>query len=191
MVQSGRLHRYTYADYVALEESSSTKHEYLQGEIYAMAGGSEEHSALAAEVLRALGNALGDRPCRTHTSDLRIYVEATGMATFPDGSVVCGKLEQHAPSPRATALNPVVLFEVTSDSSEEYDTTTKLESYLTVPSLRDYLIVSHRERRITLHSRTSDSGWETRVAIAGGKLTLSSLAAELVVDEIYRASSIA
>lgn len=191
MVQSGRLHRYTYADYVALEESSSTKHEYFQGEIYAMAGGSEEHSALAAEVLRVLGNALGDRPCRTHTSDLRIYVEATGMATFPDGSVVCGKLEQHAPSPRATALNPVVLFEVTSDSSEEYDTTTKLESYLTVPTLRDYLIVSHRERRITLHSRTSDGGWETRVAIAGGKLTLGSFAAELVVDEIYRASSIA
>ena len=191
MVQSGRLHRYTYADYVALEASSPTKHEYYQGEIYAMAGGSEEHSALAAEVLRALGNALGDRPCRTHTSDLRIYVEATGMATFPDGSVVCGKLEQHAPSPRATALNPTVLFEVTSDSSEEYDTTTKLESYLTVPSLRDYLIVSHRERRLTLYSRTSEGGWETRVAIAGGKVTLSSLGAELVVDELYRASSIA
>lgn len=190
MVQSGRLHRYTYAEYVALEESSATKHEYFQGEIYAMAGGSEEHSALAAEVLRALGNALGDRPCRTHTSDLRIYVEATGMATFPDGSVVCGKLEQHAPSPRATALNPTVLFEVTSDSSEEYDTTTKLESYLTIPSLLDYLIVSHRERRITVHSRTSDGTWQTRVAIAGGKVTLSSLGAELVVDEIYRASTI-
>ncbi len=188
---SGRLHRYTYADYVALEDSSPTKHEYFQGEIYAMAGGSEEHSALAAEVLRALGNALGDRPCRAHTPDLRIYVEATGMATFPDGCVVCGKLEQHAPSPRATALNPTVLVEVTSDSSEEYDTTTKLESYRTIPSLRDYLLVSHRERRITLHSRTSDGGWETRVAIAGGRLTLSSLGAELVVDEIYRASSIA
>jgi Uma2 family endonuclease len=191
MVQSGRLHRYTYSDYVALEESSPTKHEYFQGEIYAMAGGSEEHSALAAEVLRALGNALGDRPCRTHTSDLRVYVEATGMATFPDGSVVGGKLEQHAPSPRATAVNPTVLFEVTSDSSEELDTTTKLESYLTIPSLRDYLIVSHRERRLTLHSRTSQGGWETRVAIAGGKVTLSSLGADLVVDEIYRASSIA
>lgn len=190
MVQSGRLHRYTYADYVALEESSATKHEYFQGEIYAMAGGSEEHSALAAEVLRALGNALGDRPCRTHTSDLRIYVEATGMATFPDGTVVCGKLEQHAPSPRATALNPTVLFEVTSDASEEYDTTTKLESYLTIPSLLDYLIVSHRERRITVHSRTSDGTWQTRVAIAGGKVTLTSLGADLVVDDIYRASSI-
>jgi len=190
MVHSGRLHRYTYADYVGLEDSSSTKHEYLGGEIYAMAGGSEEHSALAAEVLRALGNALGDRPCRVHTSDLRIYVEATGMATFPDGSVICGRLEQHAPSPRATALNPMVLVEVTSDSSEEYDTTTKLESYQAIPSLRDYLIVSHRERRLTLHFRATDGTWTTRVAINSGKLSLSCLAAELLVDDIYRGSEI-
>lgn len=191
MVQSGRLHRYTYADYVALEESSPTKHEYFQGEIYAMTGGSEEHSPLAAEVLRTLGNALGDRPCRAHTSDLRIYVEATGMATFPDASVICGPLEQHAASPRATALNPMILVEITSDSSEEYDTTTKLQSYQTIPTLRDYLVVSHRERRITVHSRTSDGSWETRVAIGGGKLTLTSLASELHVDVIYRASAIA
>ncbi|HKO52244.1 MAG TPA: Uma2 family endonuclease [Polyangiaceae bacterium] len=190
MVQSGRLHRYTYIDYVALEESSSTKHEYLSGEIYAMAGGSEEHSALAAEVLRALGNAVGDRPCRVHTSDLRIYVEATGMATFPDGTLICGKLEQHPPSPRATALNPTLLLEVTSDSSEEYDTTTKLESYQTIPSLSDYLIVSHRERRLTLYSRNADGTWLSRVAIRGGKLALSSLTAELLVDEIYRSSAI-
>jgi Uma2 family endonuclease len=191
MVQSGRLHRYTYAEYVALEDSSSTKHEYLAGEIYAMAGGSEEHSALAAEVLRALGNAVGDRPCRVHTSDLRIYVEATGLATFPDGAMVCGKLEQHPPSPRATALNPTFLVEVTSDSSEEYDTTTKLESYQTIPTLSDYLIVSHRERRLTLHSRTEDGKWISRVAISGGKVILSSLPAELSVDQIYRSSAIA
>ena len=190
MVQSGRLHRYTYAEYVALENSSSTKHEYLAGEIYAMAGGSEEHSALAAEVLRALGNAVGDRPCRVHTSDLRIYVEATGLATFPDGAMVCGKLEQHPPSPRATALNPTFLVEVTSDSSEEYDTTTKLESYQTIPTLRDYLVVSHRERRLTLHSRAADGTWISRVAISNGKLALSSLTAELLVDEIYRSSAI-
>jgi Uma2 family endonuclease len=190
MVQSGRLHRYTYADYVALEESSTTKHEYFQGEIYAMAGGSEEHSALAAEVLRALGNALGDRPCRVHTSDLRVYVEATGLATFPDGAVIFGQLQQHAVSPRATALNPTILLEVTSDSSEEYDTTTKLESYRTIPTLRDYLIVSHRERRITLHSRANDGSWTTRVAISASKLVISSLDFELLVDDVYRRSEV-
>lgn len=186
-----RHHRYTYADYVALELQSPTKHEFLDGEIYAMAGGSEEHSALAAEVLRVLGNAVGDRPCRVHTSDLRIYVEAVGLATFPDGAVVCGPLQQHEPSPQATALNPTVLVEVTSDSSEEYDTGEKLEYYRTIPSLRDYIIISHRERRITAHSRDSAGTWTTRSAITGSKVAVESISAELSVNEVYRASAIA
>lgn len=190
MVQGRRLHRYTYADYVALELESPTKHEFLDGEIYAMAGGSEEHSALAAEVLGILRNAVGDGPCRVHTSDLRIYVESAGLATFPDGSVVCGLLEQHAPSPKATALNPTVLLEVTSDSSEEFDTLGKVEHYRTIPSLRDYIIVSHRERRITVHARSNDEPWTTRVAIAGGKVAVRSLKIDLSVDEIYRKSSV-
>jgi Uma2 family endonuclease len=169
MLVARRVHRYTYADYVALELASPTKHEFLEGEIYAMAGGSEEHSALAAEVLRVLGNAIGSRLCRVHTSDLRIYVEAPGLATFPDGSVICGALKQHPPSPSATALNPSILVEVTSDSSEEYDTGTKLDAYRTIPSLREYIIVSHRERRITVHGRPEHGEWATRVAIAGGE----------------------
>jgi Uma2 family endonuclease len=185
-----RVHRYTYGDYVALELMSPTKHEFLDGEIYAMAGGSEEHSALAAEVLRVLGNGIGDRPCRVHTSDLRIYVEVAGLATFPDGSVICGPLEQHPPSPKATALNPELLLEVTSDSSEEYDTGTKLEYYRTIPSLRDYVIVSHRERRVVVHWRTELGEWQTRVAISGGRVAVESLGVALIVDDIYRGSSI-
>ncbi len=190
MFQARRLHRYTYADYVALELTSSTKHEFFDGEIYAMAGGSEEHSALAAEVLRALGNAIGDRPCRAHTSDLRIYVEAAGLATFPDGSVICGDLEQHGPSPMATAVNPVVLVEVTSDSSEEYDTGMKFEHYRTIPSLREYVVVSHRERRIVVHHRAENEQWVMRVAVAGESVTVTSVGAELRVDAVYRASRI-
>ncbi len=190
MTLARRVHRYTYADYVALELTSSTKHEFLDGEIYAMAGATEEHSALAAEVLRALGNAIGERPCRAHTSDLRIYVEAVGLATFPDGAVICGPLEQHPPSPTATALNPRILVEVTSDSSEEYDTSTKLEAYRTIPSLLEYVVVSHRERRITVHGRGEDGTWTTRVAIAGGAVPVPSLETELRVDAIYRGSRI-
>src|SRR5258708_11527608 len=121
MSEAHRLHRYTYADYVALEMFSTSKHEFLDGEIYAMVAGSEVHSALEAELVRVLGNTVGDRPCRVHTSDLRIYVESVGLATFPDCSAVCGPLHQHEPSPKATALNPAVLVEVTSDSSEDYD----------------------------------------------------------------------
>lgn len=185
-----RLHDYTYADYVALEQESSTKHEFLDGEIYAMAGGSEEHSALAAEVLRLLGNALGDRPCRVHTSDLRIFVEAVGLATFPDGAVICGALQQHEPSPRATALNPTILLEVTSDSSEEYDTGPKVEYYRTIPTLREYVIVSHRTRKLIVHRRDESGRWSSETAVPGGHVGLPSLGSELRVDEVYRASSV-
>jgi Uma2 family endonuclease len=184
------LHRYTYADYVALELESPTKHEFLDGEIYAMAGGTEEHSALAAEVIGILRSAVQDKPCRVHTSDLRIYAEAVGFATFPDGSVICGALEQHPPSPKATAVNPTVLVEVTSDSSEEYDTREKVDLYRTIPSLREYVIVSHRERRITVHTRSAAGEWSVRVAISGGRVAVGSLATELDVDEVYRKSSI-
>lgn len=192
MSQGVRLHRYTYADYVALEAISSTKHEFLDGEIYAMAGGTEEHSALAVEVLRVLSNAIGDRPCRAHSSDLRIYVESAGLATFPDGSVVCGQMQKHAPGPDATAKNPSVLVEVTSDSSEGYDTGAKLAFYRTIPSLREYIIVSHRERRIVVHFRAGDGEdtWQSRVAVSGGQVEVPSLSCQLVIDDVYRRSAI-
>ncbi|HEY0484178.1 MAG TPA: Uma2 family endonuclease, partial [Kofleriaceae bacterium] len=181
MPPARRHHRYTYADYVAVELDATTRHEFLDGEILALTAGTEDHSALSAQVLRVLGNAIGDRPCRTHTSDLRLYVEAAGLATFPDGSVICGGVQQHPPSPRATALNPMVVVEVTSDSSEDYDTGDKLTYYRMIPSLRDYIIVSHRERRITVHSRTPAGDWTARVAISGGRVVVESLQMELIV----------
>jgi Uma2 family endonuclease len=190
MSEPRRLHRYTYADYVALEMVSAEKHEFLDGEIYAMAGGSEEHSALAAEVVRVLGNAASDGRCRVHTSDLRIFVESVGLATFPVCSVVCGPLQQHELSPKATALNPTILVEVTSDSSEDYDMGPKREYYRTIPTLREYVIVSHRERRIVVETRGNDGTWSSRVATKGERIEVSSLDAELIVDEIYRHSSV-
>lgn len=104
--------------------------------------------------------------------------------------MICGPLEQHTPSLAATAVNPIVLLEVTSDASEEYDTNTKLEAYRTIPTLREYVIVSHRERRITVHRRDELGAWTTRVAISGGRIGVESLGAELLVDAIYRNSSI-
>ena len=191
MVIGGRpLHRYTYAQYVALENGSPTKHEFFDGEIYAMAGGSEDHSALAANVISALVNAVRDRPCRVHTSDLRIYVEAVGLATFPDGAVICGPLQKHAPSPETTALNPMIILEVTSDSSVDYDTGGKLEAYRTISTLREYVIVSHRERRITVHRSDGAGTWTIRAAISGGRVAIETLGTDLVVDLIYQNSSI-
>ena len=190
MIQARPRHRYTYAQYVAVENDSPIKHEFFDGEIYALAGGTEDHSALSANVIGALIGLVGDHPCRVHTSDLRIYVEEVGFATFPDAAVVCGPFQQHAPSPKATATNPTILVEVTSDSSEDSDTGAKLDAYRTIPALREYVIVSHRERRILVHRRGSEGTWTTSVAISGGRMKLETLGGELNVDAIYRGSSI-
>jgi Uma2 family endonuclease len=185
-----RHHRYTYADYVGLETYSDTKHEFLDGEIYAMSGGTRDHASLSATMIHLLFNAVGDRPCDVHTSDLRIRVEAADLSTYPDASVICGPMQGYEPGPKDTALNPMILVEVTSDSSEEYDTGLKYEYYRTIATLRDYVIVSHRERRVTVHSRGAGDEWTTHVARAGERVAVPSLEAELSVDEIYRKSAV-
>ena len=104
--------------------------------------------------------------------------------------MICGPLQQHAPSPDATALNPLILLEVTSDSTEEYDTGEKLDAYRTIPSLREVIVVAHRERRITVHRREAGGEWTMHAAISGGRIAIESLGAELIVDAIYRNSLI-
>jgi Uma2 family endonuclease len=96
------LHRYTYQDYVWLEEESSTRHEFLAGEIVAMAGGTPEHAVMAAEIIGQLREQLRQGPCRVFTSDLGVRVMATGLATYPDASVVCGPTERD-PDKRRTS----------------------------------------------------------------------------------------
>ena len=186
-----RHHRYTYAEYAALENFASEKHEFLDGEIYAMAGGTADHAALSAAMVSELRRATRSRGCRAYTSDLRLYVESVGLATYPDASVICGPLQQHAPSPESTVLNPHILVEVTSNPSEEYDTGSKLEFYRGIPTLREYIVVSHRERRITFHVRGADGQWTTSVAVRGETVEIPSLAASLLVDEIYSDSTVA
>ena len=104
--------------------------------------------------------------------------------------VICGELQQHGPSPAATALNPTVLVEVTIDSSEEYDTGMKFEHYRTIPSLREYIVVSHRERRIVVHRRTAEGQWSLNVAVTGEAVRVEAIGALLRVDEIYRSSQV-
>ncbi len=175
-----RLHRYTYAEYVALEAHSSVRHEFALGEIYAMVGGTPEHAALAASVLFFLQRDL-PAECRAYTSDLRVRVAAADLTTYPDATIVCGKTER-APEDPLAITNPSILVEVTSDSTEDYDREVKVAQYQTLPSVRAILLVSHRERRIDLVDRTDD-GWTTAVHREGQVLRLASQ--ELAVDAVY------
>jgi Uma2 family endonuclease len=182
-----RLHRYTYADYVALETYSSDKHEFFDGEIYARAQGGAEQSGLSVAIIAILYRV--DGPCIVYDPGLRFYVEAVGLATYPDCSVIW-PVRRYEPGPETTALNPTILVEVTSDASEEYDLGFKREAYHTIPSLREYTIVSHRERRITIDVRNEDGTWTTRTASRGERFELPSLQTSIEVDDVYRQSTI-
>lgn len=174
---------YTYAEYVALEEESSIRHEYLDGAIYAMAGGSPDHAALAATIIRLLGNQLPPE-CRTFTSDLRVRIPATGLATYPDAAVICGRTLR-ASDDALAVVNPMVLVEVTSEATEKYDRAEKLQHYQQLPSLGYVLIVSHREPRLTLHLREGDRRIVTE-ARSGETVALAGLSVRLPVDDVYR-----
>ena len=184
MSSPARHLHYTYAEYLALEELSPTRHEYLDGEIYAMAGGTPDHAALAATVIGIL-RASSPRGCRVFTSDLRVRIAASGLSTYPDVAVVCGPSVRAADDPLAV-VNPTLLVEITSPSTEDYDRGEKLRHYQQLPGLGQVLIVSHREARITSFRRGDDGRWTSTEARAGETVTLGGLGGTLSVDDVYR-----
>lgn len=186
MIQAAH-HRFSFEDYVRLEEESGIKHEFLAGGIFAMAGGTPEHAAVTATVTRLLGNALLGRPCRVYSPDLRVRVQATGLGTYADVTVVCGSLELDPEDPkRHTALNPKVLVEVLSPSTEDYDRGDKLGHYKQIPTLEEVLLVAHELREVELVRREPDGSWSRQIARDGETLRLRSLDCELSVTDIYR-----
>src|SRR5262245_675542 len=152
--------RYTYAEYLSLEEFSNIKHEFFGGEVYALAGDTIDHGALSAAAGGMLGNGLAGRPCRVFSSDLRVRVLATGLATYPDVSVVCGPIERD-PADRHTVINPVVIVGVLSESTADYDRGEKFEHYRQLASLRDYLLIDSRAIVVEARHRAPDGTWST------------------------------
>jgi Uma2 family endonuclease len=176
-------HSYTYREYLALEDSANVKHEYFNGEIYAMAGGTLEHAALSAAIISALSAALRGGTCRVFTSDLRVRVLATGLTTYPDVTVVCGEAERD-PENASTVVNPKVLIEVLSDSTAAYDRGEKLEQYKRIESLEAVLLFSQTARRVELHERTA-SGFRSDIITGDQSVKLASLAVEVSLAAIY------
>jgi Uma2 family endonuclease len=174
----------SYDEYLRLERESDEKHEWLDGVLYAMAGGTYEHGRLAAALIRELGIALRGMPCNVLSSDVRVRILATRRATYPDVAVVCGKPE-HPPDDPHAILNPTVLVEVLSDSTEKGDRGDKWAHYQHLESLREYVLVSQSEPRIEVFSRSGE-GWAYRAYERGTSFMLPSLAASISVDEVYR-----
>lgn len=182
MSHAQRLH-YAYDEYLQLLEQSSFKLEYCDGVIYAIAGGTVAHAELGAAVIRRLGAGLGPG-YRIFASDLKVRIDATDLTTFPDVSIVCGPSQTSERDANAV-VNPTLLVEVTSRSTEDYDRGDKLSHYKQIDSLRVVLFVSHRQRCVTVVERNADGGWFERDVRGGERLTLSDSVMEVEVNSIY------
>jgi len=179
--------RFTFEDYLRLEEDSAVKHELLDGEAWAMAGGSPEHAAIICNLGTLLNLALRGQRCRVYTTELRVRAKATGLATYPDVTVVCGGLERD-PEDRSghTVINPRVVVEVLSPSTEAYDRGEKLAHYQTIPSVAEIVLVAQDVREVEVVRREANGTWSRQLAVAGQAARLASLACELDVAEVYR-----
>lgn len=172
--------RVSWEEYLGYDAASATKNEYFDGQILAMAGGSEEHALLSMNMGVALAVALRGRPCRVYSSDLRVRVVATGLGTYPDVTVVCGATDRD----RDTVLNPIAIVEVLSPS-ESYDRGEKFDHYKQVPALREYVLVEQGRNRIERFHRDDGGRWVHEAWTAGGVVTLPSLGVSVGVDEVY------
>jgi Uma2 family endonuclease len=175
----------SFAEYLAMEQASETRHEYLDGEIYAMAGGTPEHGLLCANAIRELGVLLRGRGCTVYTSDVRVRVQATGLTTYPDVTVVCGRLERD-PEDRNAIANPIMLVEVLSAGTESYDREQKFAHYRRIPSLREYLLVSQRERHVEHYRRNDDGTWTLRDVWPPDVVDLGSIRCALSLEDLYQ-----
>lgn len=182
MVSQQRAREFTEAEYLLIEKQANYKSEFLYGQIYAMAGGTPEHSQIAANIIGELRNRLKGRPCRTFTSDLRVKVQATTLNTYPDVTIICGQPMYEGD----TLLNPTVIFEVLSSSTEAEDRGFRFEHLRQIPSLQHYILVAQDRPRLECFSRQSDETWPC-LLIEGitASLSIPALDCDLPLSEVY------
>jgi Uma2 family endonuclease len=178
---------YTPEEYLELEWVSQERHEYFDGRIYAMSGGTANHAFIQANVIAALRAQVRGRPCRVGTSELKVRVEATGMHAYPDVSALCGK-PQLAGKHDEVLLNPSVLVEVLSPTTESYDRGDKFTQYRKIPSLREYVLVSQEWMHVERFTR--DGADPTRWVFADasgpdGEVELPSIGCVLRLRDVY------
>lgn len=173
-----------YEQYAADEALSEVRHEWVDGQVFAMAGGTEEHAFLGGAALRELGAALRGRPCRPLSNDMRLRSPVTGEAHYADAIVVCGPRIPH-PDDKLTCTNPTVIVEVLTPSTEAYDRGEKFDDYQTLDSLADYVLISTGRNHVDHYARNADGSWTLRSCGPGQTFTLTGCDATIAVDAIY------
>ncbi len=175
---------YSPEEYLALERSAEYKSQYFAGEIFAMAGGSPRHNLISANVIRELGTQLKKRPCKVYPSDQRIKVATTKLYTYPDVVVVCGK-EQYDDDDNL--INPTLIVEVLSESTEAHDRGKKFEQYRRISSLKEFLLIAQDRCQVEQYFKQENGIWGllSETSELQSAIKLPSLDCELAVAEIY------
>jgi len=176
--------RYTPQQYLALERKAAYKSEYHEGYIYAMSWASREHNLIAGNFYATLHAQLRDRPCEAYMGDMRVRVSATGLYTYPDVVVVCGQ-PQFEDSELDSLLNPTLIVEVLSDSTEAYDRGVKFKHYRRLESLREYVLVSQDKVLVERFARQGDEWLLAEFSRLEDVLRLASIGCEAPLREIY------
>ncbi len=177
--------RLTPAAYLAMERSAEGKHELWDGEVFAMGGASYAHNLVKDGLARALGNLLAERGCRVLTSDMKVRIPATERYVYPDVVVVCGEA-QLEDDHGDVLCNPRVVIEVLSDSTAAFDRGAKFAGYRSIPSLREYVLVSPEERRVDHFTRAEDpSEWVFRSFREDEPLPLPSLGVKVPLGPVF------
>lgn len=173
----------TPEEYLERERIAETKSEYFNGEIFAMAGATREHNLVCGNMFREINSQLRGKPCESYSNDMRVLVPATGLYTYPDIVVVCD--EPHFEDDVFDVLlNSTVIVEVLSKSTASYDRGDKFMHYRTIESMREYVIVAQKERKIEHHVKQPDGRW-LLTDIRDQDLKLTSIGCTLTMDEIY------
>jgi len=169
--------------YTLWEQEQTERHEYYNGEVFAQAGGTRGHSLIATNAARAIGNLLVGRDCFVHGSDMRILIQATGYQVYPDVSVVCPPVEGDSDN---VISNPILIVEVLSPSTADFDRGGKFGHYRQIPSLKEYLVFWQDEARVEQHTSTPDGLWLLREVVGLDKvLQLASLNRPLALSDVY------
>jgi Uma2 family endonuclease len=172
-------------EYLEFERQAERKHEYLNGEVFAMAGASRRHVLIVTNLVRELGQHLRPRPCEVYSTDLRLRVTPTGLFTYPDVIVVCGE-PRFAPEDPDTLLNPLLIVEVLSESTKNYDRGEKFRHYRALESLQEYLLVAQETVHVEHYVRQEDGSWRlTETEDPAAAIQLASIGCLLPVATIY------
>ncbi|MGB9182215.1 MAG: Uma2 family endonuclease [Pyrinomonadaceae bacterium] len=175
----------TPEEYLALEREAETKSEYFNGEVFAMVGASRKHNLIATNIVSEFRQQLKGKPCETYTNDMRVKIPATELYTYPDVIVVCGEPEfedEHVD----TLLNPTLIVEVLSRSTQSYDRIEKFGYYRTIESLAEYLLVAQDEYRVEQYVKQADSRWLlSDVRSLDSTVELASVPCVLPLTEVY------